>query len=249
MRSILITAAALMVAAAPLAAAAGPNGPRERDRDEWREEHQDGRRGYERDRREARREHREYVREGWRGRPEWRSYGGPREGYWYAPGYGYRAVSRGVAWRRGGYVPASYRVLYVQEPAFYRLAPAPRGYRWVYGDGSFVLMALTTGLISSIVAMDDAPPPPRREEVYVRAPRAEEPVAVARQEDVWRGSDGQYHCRRSNGTTGLVIGGAVGALVGRELDGGRDRTAGTVIGAASGALLGREVDRGELRCR
>jgi len=67
----------------------------------------------------------------------------------------------------------------------------------------------------------------------------------------WRGRDGRYHCRRSNGTTGLLIGGAAGALIGRSVDGGRDRTAGTVIGAAAGALLGREVDRNGSgrRCR
>ncbi|MFC3213650.1 MULTISPECIES: glycine zipper 2TM domain-containing protein [Novosphingobium] len=65
----------------------------------------------------------------------------------------------------------------------------------------------------------------------------------------WRGNDGRYYCRRSNGTTGLLIGGAAGALLGREVDGGRDRTAGTLIGAAAGALLGREVDRGGSRCR
>jgi outer membrane lipoprotein SlyB len=67
----------------------------------------------------------------------------------------------------------------------------------------------------------------------------------------WRGRDGRYHCRRSNGTTGLLIGGAAGALIGRSVDGGRDRTAGTVIGAAAGALLGREVDRNNSgrRCR
>jgi uncharacterized protein YcfJ len=52
---------------------------------------------------------------------------------------------------------------------------------------------------------------------------------------------------RSGGTTGLIVGGAAGALLGREIDGGRDRTAGTVIGAASGALLGREIDRKD-RC-
>jgi len=249
MRPILITATVLMVVAAPLAAAADPGDHRDRDRREWREDHRDGRREYERDRREARRDHREYVREGWRGRPEWRSYGGPRSGYWYAPGYGYRPVSRTVVWRRGGYVPAPYRVYYVQEPAYYRLAPAPRGYRWVYGDGSFVLMALTTGLITSVVSMDDYPPPPRYEETYVREERYEEPAVIARREDVWRGSDGEYRCRRSNGTTGLVIGAAAGALVGRELDGGRDRTTGTVVGAAGGALLGREIERGSLRCR
>jgi len=52
---------------------------------------------------------------------------------------------------------------------------------------------------------------------------------------------------RSGGTTGLIVGGAAGALLGREVDGGRDRTAGTIIGAGAGALLGREIDRKD-RC-
>ena len=66
----------------------------------------------------------------------------------------------------------------------------------------------------------------------------------------WRGRDGRLRCRRPNGTVGLIVGGAAGALIGREIDGGRDRTAGTIIGAAAGALIGREVDRGSRRrCR
>lgn len=67
----------------------------------------------------------------------------------------------------------------------------------------------------------------------------------------WRGRDGRTYCRRSNGTVGLLVGGAAGALIGREIDGGRDRTAGTIIGAAVGALVGREVQRGSSgrRCR
>ncbi len=65
----------------------------------------------------------------------------------------------------------------------------------------------------------------------------------------WRGRDGRYYCRKPDGTTGLLIGGAAGALIGRSIDGGRDRTAGTVIGAAAGALLGREVERSNARCR
>ncbi|NNM76285.1 glycine zipper 2TM domain-containing protein [Sphingomonas sp. ID1715] len=52
-----------------------------------------------------------------------------------------------------------------------------------------------------------------------------------------------YNCRRGNGTTGLIVGGAAGALLGRSLDGGRNQTLGTVLGAAGGALLGREVQR------
>lgn len=65
----------------------------------------------------------------------------------------------------------------------------------------------------------------------------------------WRGRDGRYYCRKPNGTTGMLIGGAAGALIGREIDGGRDRTAGTIIGAAAGALIGREVQRSQSRRR
>jgi outer membrane lipoprotein SlyB len=59
----------------------------------------------------------------------------------------------------------------------------------------------------------------------------------------WRGSDGRTYCRKSNGTVGLVVGGAAGALVGREIDKNGSRTTGTVLGAAVGALLGRHVQR------
>lgn len=31
----------------------------------------------------------------------------------------------------------------------------------------------------------------------------------------WRGRDGRRYCRKPNGTTGLVVGGVAGALVGR----------------------------------
>ena len=57
----------------------------------------------------------------------------------------------------------------------------------------------------------------------------------------WQGNDGRYYCKRSNGTTGLLIGGAAGALVGRAIDTRGSRTTGTILGAAAGALLGREV--------
>lgn len=66
----------------------------------------------------------------------------------------------------------------------------------------------------------------------------------------WRGKDGRMYCRKPDGTTGLIIGGVVGALVGREIDSRGDRTVGTVVGAGAGALLGREIERGgKRRCR
>ncbi|MDZ3832745.1 MAG: glycine zipper 2TM domain-containing protein [Sphingopyxis sp.] len=85
--------------------------------------------------------------------------------------------------------------------------------------------------------------------IYDSYGRYYEPRRLSSNDRIWRGDDGRYHCRRDNGTTGLIIGGAVGALLGRELDGGRDRTVGTIIGAAGGAVLGRAIDRGELKCR
>ncbi|HEV2818642.1 MAG TPA: glycine zipper 2TM domain-containing protein [Allosphingosinicella sp.] len=75
------------------------------------------------------------------------------------------------------------------------------------------------------------------------------PRPLGYSDSVWRGRDGRYYCRRENGTTGLIVGAAVGALLGRQLDRGRHRTLGTLAGAAGGALIGRELDRGGLRCR
>lgn len=66
---------------------------------------------------------------------------------------------------------------------------------------------------------------------------------------IWRDGDGRYRCKKDNGTTGLLIGGAVGGLAGHEIAGGGDKLLGTVLGAAGGALLGREIDRDKYRCR
>ena len=67
----------------------------------------------------------------------------------------------------------------------------------------------------------------------------------------WRGRDGRYYCKKPNGTTGLVVGGVAGALVGRTVDTRGDRSIGTLLGAAAGAVAGREIDRSssKKRCR
>lgn len=72
---------------------------------------------------------------------------------------------------------------------------------------------------------------------------------LTRRDHIWRARDGRYYCRRSDGTTGLIVGAALGGVVGRSLDDGRDRTLGTVLGMVGGGLLGRSIDRGDLRCR
>jgi len=66
---------------------------------------------------------------------------------------------------------------------------------------------------------------------------------------VWKDSHGRLRCKRPNGTTGLIVGAAGGALVGRAIDTHGERATGTIIGAAAGALLGRHVDRNRVRCR
>lgn len=85
--------------------------------------------------------------------------------------------------------------------------------------------------------------------VYDDRGRYYEPRRVSRGDTVWRGNDNRYYCRRDNGTTGLIIGAAGGALVGREVDNQGSRTVGTILGAAIGGLLGREIDRGGARCQ
>ena len=67
----------------------------------------------------------------------------------------------------------------------------------------------------------------------------------------WYDSQGRTRCRRNNGTTGLLVGAAGGALIGRAIDTQGSRATGTIVGAAAGALLGREVERSRKRyvCR
>lgn len=66
---------------------------------------------------------------------------------------------------------------------------------------------------------------------------------------VWRDSNGRLRCKRPNGTTGLIVGAAGGALIGRAIDTRGERATGTILGAAAGALVGREIERGRFRCR
>jgi len=72
---------------------------------------------------------------------------------------------------------------------------------------------------------------------------------VNRNTRVWRGNDGRYYCKKDNGTTGLLIGAAVGGLAGHEIAGNGDKLLGTIIGGGAGALIGREIDRDKYRCR
>lgn len=74
---------------------------------------------------------------------------------------------------------------------------------------------------------------------------------LAPSERVYAGQDGRYYCRRTDGTTGLIVGAGVGGILGNVIDGGRSRTVGTLLGAAAGALGGRAVEQNQqnVRCR
>ncbi|WP_375428683.1 glycine zipper 2TM domain-containing protein [uncultured Sphingomonas sp.] len=68
-------------------------------------------------------------------------------------------------------------------------------------------------------------------------------------ERVYAGQDGRYYCRRTDGTTGLIVGAGAGGILGNIIDGGRSRTVGTLLGGAAGALAGRAVEQNSVRCR
>lgn len=84
---------------------------------------------------------------------------------------------------------------------------------------------------------------------YYRDGRYYRERRLSRNDRIYRGRDGRYYCRRSDGTTGLIVGAGVGALLGNALDGGRSSLLGTLIGAGVGGLAGREIERGNVRCR
>ncbi|MEI9849609.1 MAG: glycine zipper 2TM domain-containing protein [Sphingomonas sp.] len=66
----------------------------------------------------------------------------------------------------------------------------------------------------------------------------------------WRGRDGRYNCYRSDGSTGLILGAAAGALVGRGVDTRGERATGTILGAVLGAVVGKSLDKNNgRRCR
>lgn len=72
---------------------------------------------------------------------------------------------------------------------------------------------------------------------------------------VYRGRDGRYYCRRSDGSTGLIVGGVLGGIAGNVIAPGDSKTLGTVLGAVGGAVAGRAIERSDskekdgVRCR
>jgi uncharacterized protein YcfJ len=72
---------------------------------------------------------------------------------------------------------------------------------------------------------------------------------VTRETRIYYGDDGRYYCRRSDGTTGLIVGAVIGGAIGDRLDRGRSSVLGLLLGAGAGAAIGQSIDRGQVVCR
>ena len=75
------------------------------------------------------------------------------------------------------------------------------------------------------------------------------PRRLGRNDRIYRGSDNRYYCHRDDGTTGLIVGGISGGVLGHIIAPGGSRTLGTIIGAGAGALIGKAIDDGDIVCR
>ena len=86
---------------------------------------------------------------------------------------------------------------------------------------------------------------------YYRQGSGYQERVLSSDERVYAGQDGRYYCKRTDGTTGLIVGAAGGGVLGNVIDGGRSRTVGTLLGAALGAFAGRAVEQNQqqIRCR
>lgn len=89
----------------------------------------------------------------------------------------------------------------------------------------------------------------RDRDFYYRDDHRPHPRRVVRYEEmVYRGDDGRYYCRRSDGTTGLIVGALAGGLIGNQLARGKSATLGTLLGAGAGALIGQAVEKNSVYC-
>ena len=88
---------------------------------------------------------------------------------------------------------------------------------------------------------------------YYRDDRRYRERRLSRDDRIYRGRDGRYYCRRSDGTTGLIVGGLAGGVLGNIIAPGGSKTLGTVLGAIGGAAAGAAIDSGDrndgIRCR
>ncbi|HIQ18883.1 MAG TPA: glycine zipper 2TM domain-containing protein [Novosphingobium capsulatum] len=119
-----------------------------------------------------------------------------------------------------------------------------RGGDWGYYD---------RGYYSQYGGYDYDRPDPRYNgyyaERYYRADPRYGERRLSMNDRVYRGGDGRYYCRRSDGTTGLIVGGLAGAALGSMIAQGDSRPLGAIIGGIGGAAAGAAIDSNNVRCR
>jgi len=71
---------------------------------------------------------------------------------------------------------------------------------------------------------------------------------LAENDVIYRDNDGNYYCKRSDGSTGTIVGAIAGGVLGNIIAPGGSKTLGTVLGAAGGAIAGNAVDKNNVRC-
>lgn len=108
---------------------------RREDRRDWRQDRREERRDWREDRRNDRYESRRLDRRTDR------------------HGHVYYYNARGPEFRRGGHVPRAYRHQQYRVVNYraHHLHTPPRGHVWVQVGGDYVLMAIATGIIASII--------------------------------------------------------------------------------------------------
>jgi Glycine zipper 2TM domain len=84
---------------------------------------------------------------------------------------------------------------------------------------------------------------------YYREDSRQRERRLSDRERIYRGQDGRYYCRRSDGSTGLIVGAIAGGVLGNSIAPGRSEVLGTVLGAMAGAIVGQSIDRNDVRCR
>ncbi|NIJ22723.1 glycine zipper 2TM domain-containing protein [Sphingomonas japonica] len=72
---------------------------------------------------------------------------------------------------------------------------------------------------------------------------------LGRNDQVFRGRDNRYYCKRDDGSTGLIVGAIAGGVLGNIIAPGGSKTLGSLIGGAGGAIAGEQIDRGDVQCR
>jgi outer membrane lipoprotein SlyB len=120
----------------------------------------------------------------------------------------------------------------------------------IIGISTLSLAGCAAGYGDDYRAGYDRPPGgPYYADQYYRDDSRYQERRLHRGDRVYVGRDGRYYCKRSDGTTGLIVGGIAGGVLGNIIAPGGSKTLGTLLGAAGGAAVGTSVDKSDVRCR